>query len=381
MAYGASMGGTVLVGWLALGAGGFLALELDARVSSDVELQLLDRLLARGHRVYPEDESAAVQIRVDVEDRGYVVVVQSSTRTVIRVPTEPPRLRRLELAQRVGVEVSRQRVPARPQPSRPAVVIPSSRSVNAPLRRELLKALWRDGHGITERALAGDVLLCIRAIGHELHAGASRAPGDCTADEVVSVEVLGARAAALVRSKLDASASTRSAIEEPESRRRARSLELGAFGGVSGPFDARAAGALGLLGHIGWGGRWGLAVGLSATPTSNDEAAIVEAGASAGPALRWRLSPRWRLTGALRLGANLHAFDVPGGRSGLEVDLLSEVPLELSCRVLTRSRLGFLLVPAVVSRSRRHLRGQDVIWEAGVVRLTAGLAISHDFPL
>ncbi len=367
-----------IIGLLVVGAPSVLSLEVDEAIPDDLQFQLVDRLLERGHRVFVEPTESRVRVAVERDGDRYLAQVATSTNTLIVVPTEPQRLRELELVQKVAVAVESARGPVARGAVDPAVVVPSARSLSAQLRRELIVELRRAGLGLTERPLPGDVLLCIQAIGSDLGAGTSRSPDPCVADERVAADAFGRRAVAMAHATLEPESATGVAVEMDSASAERSRFGLGAYAGAIGRTELGADAAFGLITHLGPGAGLGGNLGFDVAPAPQGDVSVWELGLAVGPEWGVGLGKRTRISAALRLGANFHIFDVVDGDSGTEVDFLGQVPLEVSWRVFSTSRIGVLAMPALVSRSRRHLRGDEVLWEAGLFRFTVALALSHD---
>jgi hypothetical protein len=374
------------VGWgllalgIMVGAQSVVDLEVGEGMPPGVELRVIDRLLERGHRVFPSSASSAGRIFVSLAIRQemFEVTIRTRTSTTIRIPTTPRRLRELELLQRIALGVEAQRVPLSRSQMEPAVVVPVAAGLAARLRDGLMTELRGAGFGLTERPLGGDVLLCVQWTGERLGAGTSKAPNACVADRAVepgklSGEVVQMAAATLSPPELPSLEASKNERPRPPPR-----LGFGAFGGVIGRARLGADPAVGAYAHL--GPRLGLGLSLSASflPAGRAAVGIFETQVGLGPQVRVPVSKRTVFAVGARGGALFHFADADGSEASTEVDFAAELPVEISWRAFDETRIGLLLLGAHTIRRRLYVQDGETVWEAGALRLTAGITLGYE---
>ena len=135
---------------------------------------------------------------------------------------------------------------------------------------------------------------------------------------------------------------------------------------------------LGVLG-VRWGNLLRLAVDVGLSGGRGAGISVFEGTLSAGPAVAFPVSERFRVELAVLLGALMHAWSIDDAaaddRGGAHFNAIVTVPLGASFAVSPAVRTGLRIAPGW-GQARAHLSGENELWSRGAFRLEASAFLS-----
>jgi hypothetical protein len=348
-----------------------------ARTSGPSLNRLAVHLVDEGFDLVPAGTPTNVSLLVDTSTATFLVEVRGARIVRHSIDGTPRAVAELELLQRAVLALREAGASRSASPSIPLAVIQQPASLTTELRGRVILATLDAGYGITRTATNAVAAICIEEDGRRV--GVSVRDDPCVATSTSSAAALAARLRQLLDEALEEKSPPR---EEPiapvtAAPERWRLAARGA-GGATG-----RASAIDPLVSIGselafgaFGGRLDAVFAFA----SGGEVQALEILALGGPTWSRHLVDWLRFEIALRLGVQLHRYEVEGSPSGTHADFTADLPLSLSLE-LGSFAIEFSVVPGLSNRARRHERDEEVLWSRGLARLLLTLGGSLSFGL